>query len=95
GESGSVVTLVTPNQRRDMTRLMQAAGITPLTTQVRSGEEALNRITGAQAPSGVPVVISAPVVERAERGTASRGRRRPASTVRRVSVRQSAFDAAA
>ena len=29
GESGSVVTLVTPNQRRDMTRLMAAAGITP------------------------------------------------------------------
>ncbi|WP_326588929.1 DEAD/DEAH box helicase [Streptomyces sp. NBC_01294] len=95
GESGSVVTLVTPNQRRDMTRLMQAAGITPQTTQVRSGEEALNRITGAQAPSGVPVVIAAPVVERAKRSTASRGRRRPASTVRRVSVRQSAFDAAA
>ncbi|MFD9457086.1 DEAD/DEAH box helicase [Streptomyces sp. NPDC059985] len=95
GESGSVVTLVTPNQRRDMTRLMQAAGITPQTTQVRSGEEALNRITGAQAPSGIPVVITAPVVERAKRSTASRGRRRPASTVRRVSVRQSAFDAAA
>ncbi|MFI7353023.1 DEAD/DEAH box helicase [Streptomyces avidinii] len=95
GESGSVVTLVTPNQRRDMTRLMQAAGITPLTTQVRPGEEALNRITGAQAPSGVPVVITAPVVARAKRSSASRGRRRPASTVRRVSVRQSAFDAAA
>ncbi len=78
-----------------MTRLMQAAGITPQTTQVRSGEEALNRITGAQAPSGVPVVITAPVVERAKRSTASRGRRRPASTARRVSVRQSAFDAAA
>ncbi|MGW6985782.1 helicase-related protein, partial [Streptomyces sp. NPDC054932] len=95
GESGSVVTLVTPNQRRDMTRLMQAAGITPQTTQVRSGEEALHRITGAQAPSGVPVVITAPVVERAKRSAASRGRRRPASTARRVSVRQSAFDAAA
>ncbi|WCD91255.1 ATP-dependent RNA helicase RhlE (plasmid) [Streptomyces xanthophaeus] len=95
GESGSVVTLVTPGQRRDMTRLMQAAGITPQTTQVRSGEDALNRITGSQAPSGIPVVITAPVVERAKRSAASRGRRRPASAVRRVSVRQSAFDAAA
>ncbi|MEU5148319.1 DEAD/DEAH box helicase [Streptomyces yangpuensis] len=95
GESGSVVTLVTPDQRRDMTRLMQAAGITPRTTQVRSGEEALKRITGAQAPSGIPVVITAPAVERAERGSASRGRRRPAATARRVSVRQSALDAAA
>ncbi|KPI25356.1 DEAD/DEAH box helicase domain protein [Actinobacteria bacterium OV450] len=95
GASGSVVTLVTPNQRRDMTRLMQAAGITPQTTQVGSGEEALNRITGAQAPSGIPVVITAPVVERAKRSAASRGRRRPASTARRVSVRQSASNAAA
>ena len=67
GESGSVVTLVTPNQRRDMTRLMAAAGITPQTTQVRSGEEELSRITGAQAPSGVPVDITAPVAERAKR----------------------------
>ncbi|MFF4318348.1 DEAD/DEAH box helicase [Streptomyces sp. NPDC001568] len=95
GESGSVVTLVTPHQRRDMTRLMQAAGITPQTTQVRSGEEALNRITGAQAPSGIPVTITAPVSERPERGASSRGRRRPASAGRRAGVRRSAFDAAA
>ncbi|MFD6884970.1 DEAD/DEAH box helicase [Streptomyces sp. NPDC059957] len=95
GESGSVVTLVTPNQRRDMTRLMQAAGIVPQTTQVRSGDEALNRITGAQAPSGIPVTITAPVVERAKRAAASRGRRRPVSAARRSSVRQSSFDAAA
>ncbi|MFD6469315.1 DEAD/DEAH box helicase [Streptomyces goshikiensis] len=95
GESGSVVTLVTPNQRRDMNRLMQAAGIVPQTTQVRSGDEALNRITGAQAPSGIPVVITTPVAERAKRGAASRGRRRPAPAGRRTGVRQSAFDAAA
>ncbi|WP_328977180.1 DEAD/DEAH box helicase [Streptomyces canus] len=96
GESGSVVTLVTPNQRRDMTRLMAAAGIVPLTTQVRVGDDALHRITGAQAPSGIPVVITAPVVERPKkRGATSRGRRRPASAARRVSVRQSAVGAAA
>ncbi|WP_406217619.1 DEAD/DEAH box helicase [Streptomyces canus] len=96
GESGSVVTLVTPNQRREMTRLMAAAGIVPLTTQVRVGDEALHRITGAQTPSGIPVVITAPVVERPKkRGATSRGRRRPASAARRVSVRQSAVGAAA
>ncbi|MDQ0761934.1 DEAD/DEAH box helicase [Streptomyces canus] len=96
GESGSVVTLVTPNQRREMTRLMAAAGIIPLTTQVRVGDEALRRITGAQAPSGIPVVITAPVVERPKkRGATSRGRRRPASAARRVSVRQPAVGAAA
>ncbi|ELP69518.1 DEAD/DEAH box helicase [Streptomyces turgidiscabies] len=95
GESGSVVTLVTPNQRREMTRLMAAAGIVPQTTQVRSGEEALQRITGAQAPSGVPVVITAPVAERAKRrGTTSRGRRHPASAARRASARQAGAAAA-
>ncbi|MER7720427.1 DEAD/DEAH box helicase [Streptomyces flaveolus] len=79
GESGSVVTLVTPDQRRDISRLMASAGITPQITPVRSGEAELTRITGAQAPSGVPVVIAAPVVERPRRaasgGSSSRGRR--------------------
>ncbi|MEV5160810.1 MULTISPECIES: DEAD/DEAH box helicase [unclassified Streptomyces] len=95
GESGSVVTLVTPNQRRDMTRLMAAAGIVPQTTQVRSGEEALGRITGAQTPSGIPVTITAPVAARRQRSAPSRGRRSPASAARRVTAHQSAFDAAA
>ncbi|MFI6080608.1 DEAD/DEAH box helicase [Streptomyces sp. NPDC051217] len=78
GESGSVVTLVLPNQRREMTRLMADAGIVPQVAQVHSGEAELTRITGAQAPSGVPVVISAPVSERAKSGSGSRGRSRPA-----------------
>ncbi|MFB7266672.1 DEAD/DEAH box helicase [Streptomyces nojiriensis] len=95
GESGSVVTLVTPNQRRDMVRLMAAAGITPQTTQVRSGEEALSRITGAQTPSGIPVTITAPVSEQPKRSAASRGRRGPASAARRLNARRSAFNAAA
>ncbi|MEU2712979.1 DEAD/DEAH box helicase [Streptomyces sp. NPDC007205] len=77
GESGSVVTLVTPEQRRGMTRLMASAGITPHVTRVRSGEAELSRITGAQTPSGVPVVITAPVVERTRRASSpSRNRRR-------------------
>ncbi|WP_037660464.1 DEAD/DEAH box helicase, partial [Streptomyces aurantiacus] len=77
GESGSVVTLVTPDQRRAMTRLMADAGVSARTTEVRSGEAELTRITGAQAPSGVPVVIRAPVTERPKRSTSSaqRGRR--------------------
>ncbi|GAA2252440.1 DEAD/DEAH box helicase [Streptomyces atrovirens] len=96
GESGSVVTLVTPNQRRAMTRLMAAAGIVPRTTQVRVGEEALHRITGARTPSGIPVVITAPAAERPKkRGGTSRGRRRPASAARRASVRQSTVGTAA
>ncbi|MFH9658374.1 DEAD/DEAH box helicase [Streptomyces sp. NPDC017248] len=76
GESGSVVTLVTPDQRRGMTRLMASAGITPQVTPVRSGEAELSRITGAQAPSGVPVVITVPVAESVRRTSSpSRSRR--------------------
>jgi hypothetical protein len=54
-----------------MTRLMASAGITPRITPVRSGEAELSRITGAQAPSGVPVVITAPAVERPRRASGS------------------------
>ncbi|MFF5898086.1 DEAD/DEAH box helicase [Streptomyces argenteolus] len=75
GESGSVVTLVLPNQRREMTRLMADAGITPQIAQVRSGEAELSRITGAQTPSGVPVTITAPVTERKGGSSGPRGRR--------------------
>ncbi|MEU9015707.1 RNA helicase, partial [Streptomyces sp. NPDC048479] len=50
-------------------------GITPHTTHVRSGEAELNRITGAQPPSGIPITITAPVTERPKRGGAPfRGR---------------------
>ncbi|MEU6463102.1 DEAD/DEAH box helicase [Streptomyces sp. NPDC046976] len=77
GETGSVVTLVTPAQRRGVTRLMASAGITPCVTPVRSGEAELSRITGAQAPPGVPVVITAPAAERPRRtSSTSRDRRR-------------------
>ncbi|MFC8089905.1 DEAD/DEAH box helicase [Streptomyces sp. NPDC057301] len=70
GESGRVVTLVLPNQRRDMARLLSDAGIRPQITQVRSGEAELSRITGAQAPSDVPVGGSGQAAERPKRGGA-------------------------
>ncbi|MFC8589661.1 DEAD/DEAH box helicase [Streptomyces sp. NPDC057217] len=96
GKSGSVVTLVTPQQRRGMNRLMQDAGIVPETNQVRSGEAELIRITGAQAPSGIPVTITAPAPERPKRSTSSsRGRRGSASATRRAGARRPASPAAA
>ncbi|MEU5659474.1 DEAD/DEAH box helicase [Streptomyces sp. NPDC047737] len=60
GESGSVVTLVLPEEKRDMTRLMQDAGIAPRTTRIKSSDEELSKITGAREPSGVAVVIEVP-----------------------------------
>ncbi|WP_228978188.1 DEAD/DEAH box helicase [Streptomyces sp. DH12] len=85
GESGSVVTLVLPHQRRDVDRLMAHAGIKPRTTAVRSGEAELTRITGARTPTGIPVTVTVPTpapataakpaAGRGRRGGARRGRR--------------------
>ncbi|GAA4996529.1 DEAD/DEAH box helicase [Yinghuangia aomiensis] len=83
GESGTVVTLVLPAQRRDITRLMADAGITPRTAQVRSGDPELARITGARTPSGVPVTIGAPP---AERNSPAPRRPRGSSAARRSSA---------
>ncbi|MFF8968970.1 DEAD/DEAH box helicase [Streptomyces sp. NPDC014995] len=86
GESGTVVTLVLPHQRRAVDRLMADAGITARTARVRPGEAELIRITGARTPSGVPVVLAAPVAERPKRaGAAGRGRSGRAGRGRRSS----------
>ncbi|OIJ63397.1 DEAD/DEAH box helicase [Streptomyces mangrovisoli] len=63
GGSGSVVTLVLPDQKRDVTRLMSDAGIRPRTARITSSDAELATITGAREPSGVPVVIEVPQAE--------------------------------
>ncbi|MGV9562249.1 DEAD/DEAH box helicase [Streptomyces sp. NPDC003480] len=60
GGSGSVVTLVLPDQKRDVTRLMSDAGIRPRTARIKSSDVELATITGAREPSGVPVTIEVP-----------------------------------
>lgn len=55
GGTGSVVIVVTPNQRRSTTRLMAEAGNHPRTTRIRPGAPELHRITGARTPAGIPV----------------------------------------
>ncbi|MGP4114294.1 DEAD/DEAH box helicase [Streptomyces sp. 4N509B] len=74
GGSGSVVTLVLPAQKRDITRLMSDAGISPRTARVTSRDADLATLTGAREPSGVAVVIEAP---RPATPTASRPDRKP------------------
>ncbi|MCX3060896.1 DEAD/DEAH box helicase [Streptomyces beihaiensis] len=76
GGSGSVVTLVLPEQKRDVTRLMADAGIRPRTARVRSGDAELATITGAREPSGVPVTLEVPG---AAAPAASRQSRKPAA----------------
>jgi superfamily II DNA/RNA helicase len=76
GESGTVVTLVLPSQRREMDRMMVTAGITANSARVHSSDAELTRITGARMPSGIPVTI-APVAERPQsRNGGSNGRAR-------------------
>ncbi|MGK5501470.1 DEAD/DEAH box helicase, partial [Streptomyces sp. URMC 125] len=85
GESGRVVTLVVPDQRREVDRMMVAAGISPQVTPVRSTGGDLVRITGAKEPSGVPVTLPAAEPERTRREAPSGGRgraRRPARSRR-------------
>ncbi|MEW1903955.1 DEAD/DEAH box helicase [Streptomyces sp. NPDC086147] len=87
GESGSVFTLVLPDQKRDMGRLMSNAGISPRTAQIKSSDGELAELTGAREPSGVPVVIETPQPtpprKPAGSGTGNGGgrrRRRPAAS---------------
>ena len=74
GESGTVVTLVLPHQRRDVDTMTRKAGVRAERTQVRPGDSHLVRITGAQPPSGVPLV---PVPATATQGRSSRREQRP------------------
>ncbi|MGW3357996.1 DEAD/DEAH box helicase [Streptomyces bungoensis] len=67
GESGTVVTLVLPHQRRAVDRMVADAGINAASARVRPGEAELGRITGARTPSGVPVTITVPAPAAAER----------------------------
>ncbi|MER7107277.1 DEAD/DEAH box helicase [Streptomyces sp. NPDC000229] len=77
GESGSVVTLVLPEQKREMSRLMSHAGITPHTARVKSSDEELARLTGAREPSGTPVTIEVPQqAQPASQTSGKPGRRR-------------------
>ncbi len=75
GADGTVVTLITPDQRRTMRRLTDQAGVKPTTTQVRPGDADLARITGAQQPSGEP--LAEPQVGTRSGGARPDGRRRP------------------
>ncbi|MDT4986699.1 MAG: hypothetical protein QOI74_793 [Micromonosporaceae bacterium] len=77
GETGTVVTLVLPKQRKSTAIMIKRAGVQPGQLRVRSDDPALAELTGAQQPSGVPVVLE-PV--RAPRRTRvpGRGHVRPA-----------------
>ncbi|MEU6642258.1 DEAD/DEAH box helicase [Saccharomonospora sp. NPDC046836] len=84
GASGTVVTLVTRDQRRTVRRMTDRAGVRPESAVVQPGNEELARITGARMPSGVPIVEQhhAPRASGGRRGGAP-GRGRPSFGGRR------------
>jgi superfamily II DNA/RNA helicase len=55
GETGTVVTLVLPDQRREVDQMTRRAGIDVNGARVRPGDSALTQLTGARTPSGTPV----------------------------------------
>ena len=57
GQSGNVVTLVLPSQRRGMARMMYQARVEAQIAQVHAEDPELARITGAREPSGEPVTL--------------------------------------
>jgi superfamily II DNA/RNA helicase len=71
GESGMVVTLVMPRQRRSTYSMLERAGVTPGKTEVRLGSPGLTEVTGASTPSGVPFRVEEPE----QRGRFDRPRR--------------------
>jgi superfamily II DNA/RNA helicase len=79
GESGAVVTLVLPKQRKPTLAMLKRAGVEPGETRVRAGDPALAEVTGAREPSGVPVVEepTPPPARRSERPRGFRHDGRP------------------
>ncbi|MCE7007640.1 DEAD/DEAH box helicase [Kibdelosporangium philippinense] len=55
GQSGTVVTLITHDQRHSVRRMTERAGVRAKNIKVRPGDTELIRITGARVPSGEPV----------------------------------------
>jgi len=72
GESGTVVMLVLPRQRRETFGMLERAGVEPVRTEVSPQAAGLTEVTGARRPSGVPV----PVHQPAPPAPAARGFRR-------------------
>jgi superfamily II DNA/RNA helicase len=72
GNSGTVVTLVLPEQRAEVAHMMASVGIKPESTRVRPGDPHLVKVTGSRAPSGNVIVPPAKAVEQEPRPKAVR-----------------------
>ena len=58
GESGAVVSIVLPHQRKEMRRISGQAGVSVTPLDVAPGSVELREATGARVPSGTPIADS-------------------------------------
>jgi len=72
GAAGSVITLVTPEQRRDVAALVRLAKVNPVTLSVRAGSEELRRLVGPAAPTVEPTA-AAPAAQATRRDAGRSG----------------------
>ncbi len=75
GESGTVLTLVLPHQRREVDQMTRKAGVSPTRGSARPGDVDLASLTGARRPSGV-ALMAAPADTETRRHPRSGGPRR-------------------
>ncbi|MEU1981535.1 DEAD/DEAH box helicase [Nocardia sp. NPDC019395] len=74
GASGTVVTVVTPDQRAEVTALARAAGVDVVTHTVRPDDRTLQQLTGARAPAGAPSAPPEPAARDRDRPRRGSGR---------------------
>ncbi|MDQ3734183.1 MAG: hypothetical protein M3400_09340, partial [Actinomycetota bacterium] len=75
GESGTVLTLVLPHQRREVEQMTRKAGVQPTRSSARPGDVELATLTGARRPSGIALAVG-PVDTETRRHPRSPGHRR-------------------
>ncbi|NUP27318.1 MAG: DEAD/DEAH box helicase [Nocardia sp.] len=76
GADGTVITVVTPDQRAEVAALTTAAGIQVVEHTVRPGDRDIRHLTGARTPPG-PTTAAAPANPPAAQHGYFRGRGRP------------------
>jgi len=74
GATGTVVTLATHKQKKAVFGITNRAAVKLIENQVRPGDNTLVEITGAQEPSGIPVIVEAEKSSRGDRKPGSRNR---------------------
>jgi superfamily II DNA/RNA helicase len=75
GATGVVVTLATHKQKRGIFGITNQAKVKLNEVYVRPSDPELIRVTGAQEPSGIPVIVEAEKPGRNDRGSRDRGDR--------------------